>query len=73
MDTNISPLLADIFLYLYEAEIIQTSLYACKNSKQLSSISHVDTSMTYIHNPDFTNDTCQMYPTELEIKKRVEE
>ena len=40
-------LLADIFLYSYEAESIQSLLSTGRKSKHLSSTSHTDTSMTY--------------------------
>ena len=46
MGTNGAPLLADIFLYWYEAELIQ-SLRPIGNGWHLSSTSHFDTSMTY--------------------------
>ena len=45
MGTNCAPLLADIFLYSYEAEFIQT-LLSTGNGWHLSSILHIDTSMT---------------------------
>ena len=45
MGTNCAPLLADIFLYSYEAEFIQSLLSAGK--KHLSSTSHIDTSTTF--------------------------
>ena len=49
MDTNCVPLLADIFLYSYEAEFINLCSQLERKSKHLSSISHTDTSMTYCH------------------------
>ena len=45
--TDCAPLLADIFLYSYEAEFIQSLLSAERNSKHLTSTSYIDTSMTY--------------------------
>ena len=52
MGTNCAPLLADIYLYSYEAEFIQSLLSAGKKkyierSKHLSSTSHIDTSTTF--------------------------
>ena len=45
MGTNCAPLLADIFLYSYEAEFIQSLLSTGRIGWNLSS--HIDTSMTY--------------------------
>ena len=47
MDTNCAPLLADIFLYSYEAEFIQSLLSTGINSEHFGSISLTDTSMMY--------------------------
>ena len=47
MGTNCVPLLADIFLYLCEAEFIQSLLSASKKRYNLSSTSHIDTSTTF--------------------------
>ena len=48
MDTNCAPLLADIFLYSYEAEFYTVFALDKKRStlKHLSSTSHIDTSIT---------------------------
>ena len=46
MSTNCVSLLADIFLYSYEAEFMQSLLSAGKK-QHLSSTSYIDTSMTY--------------------------
>ena len=43
MGTNYAPLLADIFLYSYEAEFIQSLLSTIGNGWHLSSILHIDT------------------------------
>ena len=74
MDTNCAPLLADIFLYSYEAEFIQSLLSAGK--KRLASqfnftYRYIDDVLS-INNPDFENYLGQMYPTELEIKDTTE-
>ena len=68
------PLLADIFLYSYEAEFIQSLLSAGK--KQLASrfnftYRYIDDVLS-INNPDFENYRGQMYPPELEIKDTTE-
>ena len=48
MGTNCAPLLADIFLYSYEAEFIQSLLSAgIRSGWHLSSTSHIDTSTTF--------------------------
>ena len=74
MGTNCAPLLADIFLYSYEAEFIQSLLSAGK--KQLVSqfnftYRYIDDVLS-INNPDFENYLDQMYPPELEIKDTTE-
>ena len=72
MGTNCAPLLADIFLYSYEAEFIQSMLSTGK--KRLASqfnftYRYIDDVLS-INNPDFENYLGQMYPPELEIKTR---
>ena len=74
MGTNCAPLLADIFLYSYEAEFIQSLLSASK--KRLASqfnftYRYIDDVLS-INNPDFENYLGQMYPPELEIKDTTE-
>ena len=74
MDTNCAPLLADIFLYSYEAEFIQSLLSTGK--KKLASqfnftYRYIDDVLS-INNPDFENYLGQMYPAELEIKDTTE-
>ena len=74
MGTNCAPLLADIFLYSYEADFIQSLLSTGK--KHLASRFN----LTYrciddvlsINNPEFENYLGQMYPSELEIKDTTE-
>ena len=74
MGTNCAPLLADPFLYSYEAEFIQSLLSAGK--KRL--VSQFNFTYRYIddvfsiNNPDFENYLGQMYPPELEIKDTTE-
>ena len=74
MGTNCVLLLADIFLYSYEAGFIQ-SLLSTKR-KQLASqfnfkYRYIDDVLS-INNPEFENYLGQMYPVELEIKDTVE-
>ena len=72
MGTNCAPLLADIFLYSYEAEFIQSLLSAGK--KRLASqfnftYRYIDDVLS-IKNPDFENYLGQMYPLSLRSKTR---
>ena len=74
MGTNCAPLLADIFLYSYEAEFTQFLLSTGK--KRLASqfnftYRYIDDVLS-INNPDFENYLSQMYPPELEIKDTTE-
>ena len=64
MGTNCAPLLADIFLYSYEADLIQSLLSTGK--KKLASqfnftYRYID-DVSSINNPDFENYMGQMYP-----------
>ena len=75
MGTNCAPLLADIFLYSYEAEFIQSLLSTGR--KRLAS--QFNLSYRYfddvlsINNPDFfENYLGQTYPPGLEIKDTTE-
>ena len=72
MGTNCAPLLADIFLYSYEAEFIQSLLSASK--KRLASqfnftYRYIDDVLSN-NNPDFENYLGQMYPLNLRSKTR---
>ena len=74
MGTNCAPLLADIFLYSYEAEFIQSLLSTGR--KQLASrfnftYRYIDDVLS-INNPEFENYLGQMYLVELEIKDTTE-
>ena len=74
MGKNCAPFLADIFLYSYEAEFIQSLLSTGK--KKLASqfnftYRYIDDVLS-INNPDFENYLGQMYPAELEIKDTTE-
>ena len=73
MGTNCAPLLADIFLYSYEADFIQSLLSTGK--KHLASrfnltYRYIDDVLS-INNPEFENYLGQ-YPAELEIKDTTE-
>ena len=70
MDTNCTPLLADIFLYSYDAEFIQSLLSTGRKwlvSQFNFTYRYIDDVLS-INNPDFENYLGQMYPPELEIK-----
>ena len=74
MGTNCAPLLANIFLYSYEAEFIQSLLSAGRKwlaSKFNFTYRYIDDVLS-INNPDFENYLGQMYPPELEIKDTTE-
>ena len=70
MGTNCAPLLADLFLYSYEAEFIQTLI---KNGKRHLAKSfnftyrYIDDVLS-INNPKFGDYIDFIYPVELEIK-----
>ena len=74
MGTNCAPLLADIFLYSYEAEFIQFLLSTGKKkiAPQFNFTYRYIDDVLSINNPDFENYLGQMYPTELEIKDMTE-
>ena len=74
MGRNCAPLLADIFLYSYEAESIESLLSIGK--KKLASqfnltYRYIDDVLS-MNNPDFENYVGQMYPAKLEIKDTTE-
>ena len=71
---SLAPLLADIFLYSYGADFIQSLLSTGK--KHLASrfnltCRYIDDVLS-INNPEFENYLGQMYPAELEIKDTTE-
>ena len=74
MVANRVPLLADIFLYSYEADVIQSLLST--GSKQLASrfnltYRYIDEVLS-INNPEFENYLGHMYPAELDTKDTTE-
>ena len=74
MDTNCAPLLADLFLYSYEAEFIQSLLSTCRKrlATQFNFTYRYIDDVLSINNQDFENYVGQMYPPELEIKYATE-
>ena len=70
MGTNCAPLLADIFLYSYEAEFIQSLLPVGR--KRLASQFNYKDDVLSINNPDYENDLGQIYPPKLDIKDTTE-
>ena len=72
--TNCAPLLADIFLYSYEAEFIQSLLSIGKKkiASQFNFTYRYIDDVFSINNPDFENYLGQMYLTELDIKDSTE-
>ena len=74
MGTKCAPLLADIFLYSYEAEFIQSLLSTGKKkiASQFNFTYRYIDDVLSINNPDFEKYLGQMYPAELEIKDTTE-
>ena len=74
MDTNCAPLLADIFLYSYEAELIQSLLSTGKKkiASQFNFTYRYIDDVLSINNQDFENYLSQMLPAELDIKDKTE-
>jgi hypothetical protein len=74
MGTNCAPLLADLFLYSYEAEFVQ-KLLRDNNKKLAVSFNHtlryID-DVRSISNNNFHNYVHLQYPDELEIKDTTE-
>ena len=70
MGTNCVPLLADIFLYSYEAEFIQSLLSAGKKrlASQFNFTNRYIDVVLSINNPDFENYLGPMYPLSLRSK-----
>ena len=70
--TNCAPLLADIFLYSYGAEFIQSLLSTGRKrlSSQFSFTYRYIDDVLSNNNPDFENYLGQMYPLNLRSKTR---
>ena len=74
MGTNCASLLADLFLYSYEAEFIQKLLHENKKSLAVafnSTFRYIDDVLS-INNNDFHPYVDSIYPNELEIKDTTE-
>ena len=74
MGTNCAPLLADNFLYSYEANFIQSLLSMGKKhleSRFNLTYRYIDDVLS-INTPEFENYLGQMYPAALEIKNTTE-
>jgi len=74
MGTNCAPLLADLFLYSYEADFIQGLLR--NNKKKLArsfnfTFRYIDDVLS-LNNPTFSEHLDQIYPSELEIKETTD-
>ena len=70
MGTNCAPLLADLFLYSYEAAFIQTLIKSGKRHLAKSfnfTYSYIDDVLS-INNPKFGDFIDFIYPVDLEIK-----
>ena len=74
MDANCTPLLADIFLYSYEAEFIQSLLSTGRKrlDPQFNFTYRYIDDVLSINNHDFENYLGQMYLPEFEIKDTTE-
>ena len=74
MGTNCSPLLADIFLYSYEAQFVQSLLSTGKKklASQLNFTYRYIDDVLSINNPDSDHYLDYMYPAEFEIKDTTE-
>ncbi|KAK3087812.1 hypothetical protein FSP39_010974 [Pinctada imbricata] len=74
MGTNCAPLLADIFLYSYEAEFIQSLVSEGKRylaSEFNFTYRYIDDVLS-INNPKFADYLSSIYPSELEVKDTTE-
>ncbi|KAK3083072.1 hypothetical protein FSP39_013191 [Pinctada imbricata] len=74
MGTNCAPLLADIFLYSYEAEFIQSLVSEGKRylaSEYNFTYRYIDDVLS-INNPKFADYLSSIYPSELEVKETTE-
>ena len=72
--TNCAPLPADIYLYSYDAEFIQSLLSAGRKRLAIQfnfTYRYIDDVLS-INTPDFENYLGQMYPPELDIKGMTE-
>ena len=74
MGTNCAPLLADLFLYSYEAEFIQSLNKAGRKNvakRFINTYRYID-DLISLNNPTIANYLDHIYPDELEIKETTE-
>ena len=74
MGTNCAPLLADLFLYSYESEFIQSLLRSDKNATAKSfnfTYRYIDDVLS-LNYPKFGDYLEVIYPTELDVKDTTE-
>ena len=69
MGTNCAPLLADLFLYSYEAEFIQTLIAQKKNN--IAQSFYIDDVLS-LSNSDIDQYIHTIYPSELDIKNTTD-
>ena len=74
MGTNCAPLLADLFLYSYEAEFVQSLLQAGKKhlAQQFNFTYRYIDDVLSLKNTKFAEYLEFIYPRELEIKETTE-
>ncbi|KAK3085568.1 hypothetical protein FSP39_005430 [Pinctada imbricata] len=74
MGTNCAPLLADIFLYSYEAEFIQSLVSEGKRylASDFNFTNRYIDDVLSINNPKFADYLSSIYPSELEVKETTE-
>ena len=74
MGTNCAPLLANLFLYLYEAEFVQSLLKAGKKhlAQQFNFTYRYTDDVLSLKNTKFAEYLEFIYPRELEIKETIE-
>ena len=75
LGTNCAPLLADLFLYSYEAEFVQSLLKAGKKNlaKQFNFTYRYIDDLLSLNNTKFAEYLEFIYPRELEIKETTTE
>ena len=75
MGTNCAPLLADIFLYSYEAEFIQTLIKSGKRhlAKSFNFTYRYIDDVFSLNNHKFSDYVYDIYPVELEIKETTDD
>jgi len=74
MGTNCAPLLADLFLHSYKADIVQDLL--CKEKKKLAesfyyTFRYIDDVLS-LNNKNFSNFLHLIYPVELVVKDKTD-